>query len=195
MPNSVTPLKFDAAAWDALDAEVRSVFAKDEILTPDDVQGDAPTLRDAVTSRGWPTLGATRGKFLFALDEDGEKVRDYIGGRKSLEGRVFFVNTREEEPQAAYITLNETSDIPRITEDVQKGFLVRTRADADTVEARVNDTSRRDKALASGAQYVSTDYMHPDTRFGAYQARMPDGVVAACNPQRHPERCAGLPIE
>ena len=195
MPNSVTPLKFDAAAWDALDAEVRSVFGKDEILTPDDVQGDAPTLRDAVTTRGWPTLGATRGKFIFALDEDGPKVRDYVGGRKSLEGRVFFVNTREEEPQAAYITLNENADVPRITEDVQKGFLVRTRADADTVEARSNDTSRRDAALASGAQYVSTDYMHPDTRFGPYQARMPDGVIAACNPQRHPERCAGLPIE
>ena len=195
MPNSVTPLKFDAAAWDALDAEVRSVFAKEDILTPDDVQGDAPTLRDAVTTKGWPTLGAARGKVLFALDEEGQKIADYIGGRKSLEGRVFFVNNGEDAPSSAYITLNETSDVPRITADVQKGYLVRTRADADTVEARSNDTSRRDKALASGAQYVSTDYMHPDTRFGSYQARMPDGVVAACNPQRHPERCAGLPIE
>jgi hypothetical protein len=195
MPNSVTPLKFDAAAFDALDAEVRSVFTRGEMLTPDDVQGDAPTLRDAVTTKGWPTLGAARGKFLFALDEEGQKIADYIGGRKSLEGRVFFVNNGEDAPSSAYITLNETSDIPRITADVQKGYLVRTRADADTVEARSNDTSRRDKALASGAQYVSTDYMHPDTRFGPYFARMPDGVVAACNPARHPERCAGLPIE
>ena len=188
MPNSVTPLKFDPAAFDALDAEVRSVFSKDEILTPDDVQGDAPTLRDAVTTKGWPTLGATRGKFLFALDEEGQKIKDYMG-------RVFFFYRTEDMPQAAYLTVIETSDIPRITADVQKGFLVRTRADADTVEARANDTSRRDKALASGAQYVSTDYMRPDARFGSYIARMPDGVVAACNPIRHPERCAGLPIE
>ncbi|HWD27409.1 MAG TPA: phosphatidylinositol-specific phospholipase C1-like protein [Rhizomicrobium sp.] len=195
MPNSVTPLKFDPAAFDALDAEVRSVMSPADMITPDQVQGDAPTLRDAVTTKGWPTLGASRGKFLFALDEDGQKIKDYIGDRRSLEGRVFFVNNGEDAPSSAYITLNETSDIPRITADVQKGFLVRTRADADTVEARSNDTSRRDKALASGAQYVSTDYMHPDTRFGPYQARMPDGVIAACNPQRHPERCAGLPIE
>ena len=78
---------------------------------------------------------------------------------------------------------------------VKAGFLVRTRADADTVEARANDTRRRETALASGAQYVSTDYMRPDKRFSPYQARMPQGVVAACNPQRHPERCAGIAVE
>jgi hypothetical protein len=136
-----------------------------------------------------------RGKFLFALDESGDKLAAYIGGRRSLEGRVMFVNAPENAPQAAYLTLNETTDIPRIAADVQRNFLVRTRADADTVEARQNTTVRRDKALASGAQYVSTDYMQPDTRFGPYQARMPPGVIAACNPQRRPERCAGLPVE
>jgi hypothetical protein len=195
MPGSATPLPFDGAAFDALDAEILSVFSRDELVTPDQVQAGAPTLRDAVLQHGWPTLGETRGKFLFALDEEGDKIKAYIGGRKSLEGRVMFVNAPEDSPAAAYLTLNETSDIPRITADVRKGFLVRTRADADTVEARANDTSRRDKALVSGAQYVSTDYMRPDTRFGPYQARMPAGVVAACNPQRNPERCAGLPVE
>ena len=195
MPNSTTPLPFDRAAFAALDAEVRSVFAPGDLVTPDDVRGSAPTLRDAVLTKGWPTLGATRGKFLFALDEDGQKIADYIGDHTSLEGRVFFVNNGEDAPSSAYLTLNETSDIPRITADVQKGYIVRTRADADTIEARGNDTTRRDKALASGAQYVSTDYMHPDERFGPYQARMPEGVVAACNPARGPERCAGLPIE
>ena len=195
MPGSVTPLKFDTAAFDALDAEVLSVFGRDELVTPDQVQGGAPTLRDAVLTKGWPTLGESRGKFLFALDEEGAKIAAYVGGRKSLEGRVMFVNAPEESPAAAYLTLNEMADVPRITADVQKGFLVRTRADADTLEARTNDTTRRDKALTSGAQYVSTDYMRPDTRFSPYQARMPDGVIAACNPQRHPERCAGLPVE
>jgi hypothetical protein len=195
MPNSVHPLKFNAKAFDALDAEILSVFSKDDLVTPDQVQGSAPTLRDAVTTTGWPTLGATRGKFIFALDESGDKIAAYVGDRKSLEGRVMFVNTTEDAPAAAYLTLNETADLPRIAADVKKGFLVRTRADADTVEARANDTARRDKALVSGAQYISTDYMHPDTRFGTYQARMPAGVIAACNPLRGPQRCAGLPVE
>jgi hypothetical protein len=78
--------------------------------------------------------------------------------------------------------------------DVRRGFLVRTRADADTVESRANDTRRRDAALASGAQYVSTDYMQPDMRFGGYAARMPEGTVAACNPVRAAGKCAG-PVE
>jgi len=195
-PGSVTPLKFDTAAFDALDAEILSVVPRDQIVTRDDVQGSFPTLREAVLQRGWPTLGATRGKFLFALDEEGDKIKAYQGGRKSLEGRVMFVNAPEDSPAAAYLTLNEAlTDTAHITKDVELGYLVRTRADADTVEARANDTARRDKALASGAQYVSTDYMQPDTRFGPYQARMPKGFVAACNPKRHPERCAGLPVE
>ncbi len=195
MPDSVTPLKFDTAAFDALDAELLSVFSHDELVTPDQVQGGAPTLRDGVLAHGWPSLGETRGKFVFALDESGAKAAAYVGGRKSLEGRAMFVTVPEDSPAAAFLVLNETADNPRIAADVAKNFLVRTRADADTVEARSNTTARRDAALASGAQYVSTDYMRPDTRFGPYQARMPGGVIAACNPQRRPERCAGLPVE
>jgi hypothetical protein len=196
MPNSVTPLKFDTAAFDALDAEVLSVFSRDQLITPDDIQGSYATLREAVLAHGWPTLGDTRGKFIFALDEEGDKITAYQGGRKSLEGRVMFVNAPDDSPLAAYLTLNEAlTDTDHITQDVEKGFLVRTRADADTVEARANDISRRDKALASGAQYVSTDYMHPDPRFGSYEARMPAGVVAACNPVRDATRCDGMPVE
>lgn len=196
MPGSVTPLKFDAAAFDALDAEILSVFSKSELITPDQVQGSYPTLRAAVLQRGWPTLGEARGKFLFALDDDEGKRKAYQGGRKSLEGRLMFVNAPEDSPAAAYITLDEAlTDTGHIVIDAQLGYLVRTRADADTVEARSNDTTRRDRALASGAQYVSTDFMLQDARFGPYQTRMPQGFVAACNPRRHPERCAGLPIE
>ncbi len=189
-------LKFDTPAFDALDAEIASVFSPDELITPDQVQGSYPTLRDAVLKQGWPTLGASRGKFLFALDEDEPKISLYRAGRKSLEGRMMFINAPEDSPAAAYLTLNEAlTDTAHITTDVKAGFLVRTRADADTVEARKNDTARRDAALASGAQYVSTDYMEPDTRFGPYLARLPNGAIALCNPQRASERCAGITIE
>ena len=108
---------------------------------------------------------------------------------------MLFVNTDEASPAAGYITLNEHSDAPRITADVKAGFVVRTRADADTVEARSNDTTRRDAALASGAQYVSTDYPHPDTRLSDYQARLPGGAITVCNPVRAADKCAGIPVE
>lgn len=190
LPEQTEALKFDAAAFDAMDAEIRSVLAPSDMITPDDVQAGAPSLREAVLQHGWPTLAAARGKFILALDEGPEKVALYRGQRKSLEGRAMFVNTDEGSPAAAFLVLNEPlGDAKRIAADVRAGFLVRTRADADTVEARSNDTRRRDAALASGAQYISTDYMQPDPRFGPYTARMPQGTIAACNPVR--ARCEG----
>jgi hypothetical protein len=195
LPGRTQASKFDAAAFDALDAEIRSVLASADLITPDDVQGSYPTLRDAVLKHGWPTLGAARGKFILALDEEGDKIALYRGNRKSLEGRAMFVNAPEDSPAAAYLTLNEAlAETDHITADVRQGFLVRTRADADTLESRANDTRRRDAALTSGAQYVSTDYMQHDTRFSAYTARMPNGVIAACNPVRAAGKCAG-PVE
>jgi hypothetical protein len=178
-----------------VDREIRQVFRRSELITPDDVQGRYPTLREAVLKHGWPTLGAARGRFLFALDEEPPHIAAYRGKRASLEGRVMFVNTDEASPAAGYITLNEQSDSPRIMADVKAGYLVRTRADADTIEARTGDASRRDAALASGAQYVSTDYRQPDPRLSSYSVNLPSGAITVCNPVRAATKCAGIPIE
>ncbi|WP_404710506.1 Ca2+-dependent phosphoinositide-specific phospholipase C [Sphingomonas sp. MMS24-J13] len=197
VPGGTTALPFDAAAFDALDREVRAVFPPQELITPDDVQGTWPTLREAVLHDAWPTLGQARGKILFALDEGPDKVALYRGKRRSLEGRVFFVNTDEASPAAAYLTLNDPiAEGDRIRKAVAAGFIVRTRADAGTIEARQNDTRRRDAALASGAQFVSTDYLWPEPRLdNAYRVRLPGGAAAVCNPVRTAGRCKGLAIE
>jgi hypothetical protein len=183
VPGAVPLLPFDAAAMDAVDAEVRSVFKPGELITPDQVQGRHKTLREAVLAGSWPTLKQARGKIMLAMDESPEVVAAYRGARRSLEGRAMFVNIDESSPAAGYITLNEPiKENARIQAAVKAGLIVRTRADADTWEARKNDTAPRDAAFASGAQYVSTDYMHPDTRFGPYEARLPGGGVARQNP-------------
>jgi hypothetical protein len=195
VPGGTAELPFDETAYDALDREIAQVFAKDDLITPDQVQGHDATLREAVLKHGWPSLGAARGKILFALDEGPDHVAAYRGARRSLEGRLLFVNTDEASPAAGYITLNEKTDAARIAADVKAGFIVRTRSDADTVEARANDVSRREVALASGAQYVSTDYRHPDTRLSDYQVRLPGGAITVCNPVRAAGRCGGLSVE
>ncbi|WP_269713814.1 Ca2+-dependent phosphoinositide-specific phospholipase C [Caulobacter sp. NIBR2454] len=197
LPGGVIAPTYDAKAFDALDAEIRSVFSEAELITPDQVQGKKPTLREAVLAGGWPTLGAARGKVFFALDESTEKVAVYRGARRSLEGRAMFVNTDEASPAAAYLTLNDPiAEQARIQAAVKAGFVVRTRADADTWEARANDPRRRSAAFSSGAQYVSTDYMRPDPRFaGGYFARLPGGAAAVCNTVRAADQCRGLAIE
>jgi Phosphoinositide phospholipase C, Ca2+-dependent len=187
--------KFDSVAFDALDAEIAAVFTDNDLITPDQVQGRHATLREAVLAGGWPKLRDARGRVFFALDEAPQKVAIYRGERSSLEGRRMFVNIDENSPAAAYITLNEPpAQAKRIRAAVEAGFIVRTRADADTIEARAGKTERREIALGSGAQYVSTDYMRPDPRFPGYSARLPDGATTICNPVRAQNKCGGRAV-
>ena len=184
VPGAVPLLPFDAKAMDDVDKEMRAVFSPRDLITPDQVQGRHKTLREAVMAGGWPTLKQARGKFLLAMDEGPDVVAVYRGERKNLEGRAMFINAPDEtSPAAAYITLNEPiKEQARIRAAVKQGLIVRTRADADTYEARRNDRAPQAAAFASGAQYVSTDYMHPDPRFGPYETHLPGGGLARLNP-------------
>ena len=59
---------------------------------------------------------------------------------------------------------------------VSEGFLIRTRADANTVEARASNYIRMRAAFNSGAQFISTDYYLPDPALlNGYQVRFPNG--------------------
>lgn len=195
-PGSVQPLKLDEAAFDRLDAAIRGVFRDTELITPDDVQEGYPTLREAVLAGRWPTLEQARGRILFVLDEPADKVAAYRGQRSSLQGRAMFASVDEDSPLASLLVINDPiGERDRIEKAVAAGFVVRTRADADTREARSNDTRRREAALASGAQYISTDYLEADTRFSDYQVRLPKGATARVNPTRATATCRGVTIE
>ncbi|MEO0882501.1 MAG: phosphatidylinositol-specific phospholipase C1-like protein [Pseudomonadota bacterium] len=182
IPGAAEALPFDATAFSDLDAEIRSIFTGDRLITPDTVRDNAATLREGVLGTGWPSLDDGQGRILFALDEPPKVVETYMRGKASLEGLPLFVNTID--PQAdhvAYFTINDPeADNERIKQAVADGFLVRTRADADTVEARTNDRSRIEAALSSGAQYISTDYYLPRTDFGAYHVSLPGNAVTRC---------------
>jgi hypothetical protein len=183
-PGAAKVLPWGKEAFDRMDAEIRSVFSPEQMIEPDDVRGTHVTLREAVMAGGWPKLGAARGKVIFTIDLSPEANKPYAEEHPSLQGRVAFMTTFPDAPEAAYFTMNDPIEQQAlIQERVKQGFLIRTRADADTREARVNDTARREAALASGAQYISTDYMWPDERFGTgYMATLPDGAVTRCNP-------------
>jgi Phosphoinositide phospholipase C, Ca2+-dependent len=183
----VQPQLIGPAELDALDAEIRSVFPEQQLLTPDGVRGTQPTLESAILTDGWPTLGDARGKVMFLMDNAGRFRTDYLAGHPNLDGRVLFTNSNPGEPDAAFVKRNDPlgPNAAEIQDLVRRGYLVRTRADADTVQARTGDTTQRDAALLSGAQFVSTDYPVPGRAapFGTdYFAQIPDGDPARCNP-------------
>ena len=166
----VTPVRIGAAELDAIDAEVRSVLTTKDLVIPADV-----------TSDGWPTLADARGKVWFALDNE-DLAPTYRGST------IF--TSKPDATQPGFAKLNDPiKDAARIRELVKKGFIVRTRADADTVQARSNDPTMRDAALRSGAQIVSTDYLVADKRFSDYVVRLPGGAVVRCDPVNAPPEC------
>jgi len=183
VPFARKPVAFTRKALEAVEAEILTVFRANRIITPDSVRGKAPTLRQAVRKKGWPTLKDSRGKVMFGLDNSGRILDLYLQGNPSLEGRLLFASVRENDPGAAWFKLNDpVRNFELIQKLIRSGFMVRTRADSDTREARNNDTRRRDKALASGAQFISTDFPEPMMTVSSYSVGFKKAAPYRRNP-------------
>jgi Phosphoinositide phospholipase C, Ca2+-dependent len=187
----VQPLPWTAPGFAALEAEIHSVFGDQGIISPGDIKGHSRSIAEAVRKGRWPTLDEARGQVMFVLDDKGAKRDAYRAQVPDIDDRLIFVDVPPSDPDAAVMVVNDpVGDGARIRDLVAQGFIVRTRADADTVEARSGDTSRRDAAFASGAQYVSTDYVFPDDHFGTgYVVDLAGTGAARCNPVNAPKRC------
>lgn len=183
------PAEMTAELFEDLEAEVLSVFDEDQIITPDDVRGDAGTLSEAVTTEGWPSLVESRGKVMFALVDTGDSRDIYTADAPNLEDRVFFTSSEPGRPDAAFLRIdNSLENGGELLEAAEAGYLIRTRTDEPGIHARSNDTTLRDSALASGGQFLSTDYYVADPTTG-YVVGLPGGVVARCNPVTAPPGC------
>jgi len=147
-------------------------------------------LKTTITTCGWPSLRESRGKILFVLLASNLIIEDYTNGHPNLEERNMFIFSDSTSSNAAFIKIdNPVNNEARIRSLVEQGFIVRTRADANTYEAREGDYTRFAAALNSGAQIISTDYYRPDPRiaqdssFFNYQIQFPDNQLAKINNQ------------
>lgn len=195
IPGLTSALHFDAAACDAIDQEIKDVFGADleAVITPDELRNGAATLRQSVIANGWPTMKDARGKFFFVMEGDADGV--YQEGRPNFEGRAMFVYVDEGEDGAAFIKYNNpVGDGAEITAAVQAGFMVRTRSDSDTEEARTGDYTSMNAAFSSGAQIISTDYYRPDPRYLTesgwtdYHVKFGTGSTWRVNPILQPDK-------
>jgi hypothetical protein len=171
------PEKFTSGVFEELDRIILDELGKENLITPDQVRGSHSTLEEAV-------LKQVKGKFIFILDEKAEKKSAYIQGHPSLKGRVLFANAEPGTPEAAILIMNDPDrDQAKIQELVRKGYIVRTRADADTKQARTNDRSQFEAASNSGAQIITTDYYRKSTHFESdYQVSFDGNRYFRLNP-------------
>ncbi|WP_454881000.1 Ca2+-dependent phosphoinositide-specific phospholipase C [Sphingobacterium detergens] len=186
-PNSAEVLPFDEKAFDLLDAEVIEILGKDKLITPDDVRGQYTTLREAVRSGNWPTIKTSRGKFVFLLlpATAGMNLESaYVKDRPNLEKRIMFVQSEPNDSFASFILLdNALVRQNEIQNLVKQGFIVRSRSDIETYEAKINDYTRADAAFNSGAQIISTDFFRPGNGYHtSYYVKLPHGNPARSNP-------------
>ncbi|MFD9005450.1 phosphatidylinositol-specific phospholipase C1-like protein [Streptomyces sp. NPDC059582] len=186
---------WDARQFDRLDAEIRSVFGAEDLITPDTIRRPGLTLEQSVLRHGWPSLDRSRGKVMFLMDnKDTTLQAPYLAGRPSLEGRVLFTDSAPGRPDAAFLEENDPTgaNTAKIQDWVRKGYFVRTRSDVPFGAAKSGDTTQLKAALASGAQIVSTDFPVPGlaARYGSdYVAQLPGGGPARCNPVIAPKSC------
>jgi len=178
------PEKFTAEVLDELDRVILYELGQENLIVPDQVRGSYGTLEHAVLKQNWPKLSEAKGKFILILDETDAKRNAYIQGHPSLKGRVLFANAEPGTPEAAIVIMNDPNkDQAKIQELVKKGYIIRTRADADTKQARKNDRSQFEAACESGAQIITTDYYQKSTHFVSdYQVSFDGNQYFRLNP-------------
>lgn len=180
--------------FEEIEADIDSVWTRERRVEPDDVRQGRSTLRRAVTENGWPLLDEVRGKAAFALLDKGG-IRDaYLERHDGLVNATMFAIVDEEHPAAALISWTQPVNKQEVLRSaVEKGFIVRTRPDSETVEAEENNYTRFEAALSSGAHFISTDFPGNDESV-EYAIWIPEGPVA-CNPLVAPPDCASHLLE
>ena len=187
-------VEFDASLLDQLDRiddEILQVWGREQVFAPEDLQGDWPTLGEAVREAGWATLGQVRGKIIATLLDRDEARAAYM--QDGLSGKMMFVYATEDEPLGAFYAYDDPFD-ERLSASIEAGLIVRTRSDSGGFEANNNDTTRFEKALSSGAHFISTDYPGPVNGL-SYMVEIPDGTPARCNPLTAPANCTSEALE
>lgn len=172
------PLPFDSNALHSLDGEIKSEIGLDKLITPDLVRGNHDNLEKAILKVGWPILDDVKGRFMFVLDEGDSKSNLYLEKFPGLKNATMFINKKKGHPEAAFLIVNDpVNNFELIEELVALGYMVRTRADSDTKEARIDDYTRFEKAKVSGAQVITTDYYVPSKFFHSkYKINFDDGT-------------------
>jgi len=196
-PGITDPLSLaDPALLDALDAEVRAALPGERLITPAEVRGTSASLRDAIRDTGWPGLDVTRGRMYIALDVRDAVSEVYRAAHPSLAGRAMFGWYPDGQPESVIqIVQDPLVAGEQIRRWVETGIIVRTRTDANTVEARQRDHAKAQAAMTSGAQALSTDYYPgaPDPLATGFTVTLPEGAMARCSPVRVPQGCALTP--
>lgn len=159
-------IPFDSLAYEKLDEEIFSVLSTENIFSPRDLKGTYSSIHNRLQKENWPFLQECLGKIIFILEGSNKHLY-----RQNNFVRPMFVYGNPNDVNTAFVLQNDPIGKELEILEMTKKFIVRTRSDAGTIEARKNDYTRFHSAWKSGAQIISTDYYMPDLRFSNYQIK------------------------
>lgn len=178
-----------------LDDVVTGVFPPEQLLTPDDVQGDYPTLRGRLQAEGWPTLGELRGQVLVTILDTDAPAEVYTAGFTTLAGRPLFVRADSDQlelPWAAIAKLG-TGDATALAAAQAGNLLVATNV-CGAGETDEECFAARQTAMEAGFHMLKDDFPAPVPERD-YWLEFPDGNPARCNPATAPAECTSTALE
>lgn len=143
--------------------EMDSIFKKKlTTLFPSNIFKENYTSnQERISSIGWPKLTDVRGKIFVIVQ--GQNSHLY-----PIENAGAFVYGDKKDPNCIFLLKDNSQGIEQEISELTKSFMIRTRSDAGTIEARNNDYSRLNAALKSGAQIISTDFYRKDLTIGEF---------------------------
>lgn len=220
VPAFVPPVRWQAADFAALDAQLRASFGP-ALLTPAQVRRQGMSLAASIQQFGWPTLESSRGKWLFVLDAELEQLQRYQAATephlaeatpdavasttansgsaklaavdaKAQTDSVMFGSWPLAHPNAGIVVLNDPiAQADAIQQALRLGFLVRTRSD-DALQLTL---ARVASALQSGAQFISSDfYAGAPQGQPDRQVQWPNTAPVTAPAARHPAATTARPM-
>ncbi len=177
-----------------VDAVLRAIWPPERVLRPDDLRGSRDSIRQRLTMDGWPTLGETRDKVMFVMLDDDKNRDAYLATFPGLVGAMIFMRGGRGEPWGCVLELSDAgSQGGAIATALAEGYLVRSSTgDADSTPDEL--TARANAALASGANFISTDFP-AGTPDAPWTFAIPGGQPSRCNPVTAPAACKASDIE
>jgi hypothetical protein len=177
-----------------LDQAILAVFPPEQVLTPDSVRGEHPSLRAAIDAEGWPTLGEVRNKVMFMiLNGDHPAAVDYLAGEPALLGKPMFVGTNDFSAAHAAVSKINNPGSSRIAEAHAAGILTASNTcGADQDEASC--FAELAAGLASGTHALKDDFLAPGEGM-TYFLDLPDASPARCNEATAPPECTAAALE
>ena len=168
-------LRFDSLAYELLDKEIFSVFRdSSQVFKPNDLRSDYVSVSERLSHEGWPTLRECLGKVIFIID--GDRENQYQNSLEAGNDRPMFVYSKPGSSSTAFVKRNDPTGQEKEIDDLSALYIVRTRTDVETIQARDNDYSLFESAMRSNAQILSTDFYKADERFSTFRVSF-DGNV------------------